>query len=116
MFVPPMVINLYVALASACLVQARYLEMWPVAMSLFIAHYCTLYLRSAGDIASTPGQLATQGLARGVQIAKAAGGVSVSIQPSTQGYESWGAWQTTGFGELLLPIMACVGAGPMWIW
>ena len=44
--VPVAVILMYLNLASASLVQARWEEQWTVAMAWFIAHYCTLYARS----------------------------------------------------------------------
>lgn len=44
--IPTGVILMYLKLAYASLVQARWQEQWCVAMGWFIAHYCTLYARS----------------------------------------------------------------------
>ena len=44
--VPVTVIQLYINLATASLVQARWQEQWYLAMGWFIAHYCTLYAKS----------------------------------------------------------------------
>lgn len=44
--IPAGVIQLYLNLAYASLVQRRWKEQWCVAMSLFIAHYLTLYAKS----------------------------------------------------------------------
>jgi hypothetical protein len=44
--IPPGVILMYLNLAYASLVQARWQEEWFTAMGWFIAHYCTLYARS----------------------------------------------------------------------
>ena len=44
--VPVMVVQLYLNLATASLVQARWQDAWYIAMSWFIAHYLTLYARS----------------------------------------------------------------------
>lgn len=44
--VPMAVIQLYLNLAYACLVQARWQEVWMVGMGLFIAHYLTLYAQT----------------------------------------------------------------------
>lgn len=44
--IPTGVIQLYLNLAYASLVQARWQEMWYLAMSLFIAHYCTIYAQT----------------------------------------------------------------------
>jgi hypothetical protein len=45
--IPIMAIQLYINLATASLVQARWQEMWAFGISLFVAHYCTLYAKSA---------------------------------------------------------------------
>ena len=48
--IPVAVVNAYISLASASLVEARWgAETWPIARALFVAHYLTLYLRSDGD-------------------------------------------------------------------
>jgi len=44
--VPASVVQLYLNLATASLVQARWQEQWYIAMALFIAHYSTLYART----------------------------------------------------------------------
>jgi len=44
--IPTGVIQMYLNLAVASLVQARWCEMWRVAIGLYIAHFCTLYARS----------------------------------------------------------------------
>jgi hypothetical protein len=44
--IPVTVILLYLNLANASLIQARWQEYWIAAMALFIAHYCTLYAQS----------------------------------------------------------------------
>lgn len=113
--VPLAVLNAYIALASASLVQARWRDAWPIAMDLYVAHYCTLWLRSDGDIYSTPGQAAAAGLTRGITVSKSAGGVSLGIQPVT-GIENWGAWQETSYGEQFASLAKLVGAGPILLW
>lgn len=113
--VPLAVITAYLLLASAALVQARWLEMWPVAMGLYVAHFLTLYARSDGNPNSTIGQIAAQGLSLGIQTAKSVGDVSVSYQPIT-GLEDWGAWNLTIYGEQLAQFAKMVGSGPMLLW
>lgn len=44
--IPAGIVLLYLDLANASLVQARWQEQWYVAMAFFIAHYCTLYAKS----------------------------------------------------------------------
>lgn len=46
--IPLVVIQMYVNLAEASIVQKQYRDSWLVAMGLYIAHYCTLYSQSDG--------------------------------------------------------------------
>jgi len=111
--VPDAVLTMYVALASACLSQARWGAQWQFGMALFVAHYCTLYLQSEGQPGTTAGQVAASGLAKGIAIAQSVGDVSVSYEPVTSGFESWGAWQSTTYGVQLITIAKIVGWGIM---
>lgn len=115
-FVPMYVLQLYVNLATSSLVQARWQYNWVFAMALYIAHFSTLYLQSDGDLASTPGQAASAGLAKGIATSKAAGGVSIGYSPMTGGNEDWGAWNLTSYGQQLAGLAKCVGSGPMWVY
>jgi hypothetical protein len=110
--IPFPVILLFIALASASLVQARWLDTWIMAMGLFVAHFATLYARSDGNPNSTVGQAAASGLAFGVQVAKSVGDVSVNYQ-AVQGIEDWGAWNLTSFGQQLATFARVIGMGPM---
>ena len=110
-FVPLPVLSAYTALASASLVQMRWQGTWSFAMALYIAHFATLYLRSDGDPASTPGMKAAAGLSAGITVSKSAGGVSQSLQVPG-GLEDWGAWNTTGYGQQLATFARIMGSGP----
>lgn len=113
--VPMAAINTYIALASASLVQLRWMDAWPAAMGFFVAHFLTLWLRSDGVISSVPGQAAAAGLARGITTNKAAGPVSMGIQPVT-GLDDWAAWTSTEYGVQFATFARIIGAGPMLCW
>jgi len=117
-FVPFTVIALFINLASASLVQARWQEWWPMGMAWFIAHFCTLWMRTDGSPTTSAGQAVSQGLARGIMISKSAGGVSASMLPVTQGggLEGWGSWQETEYGVQFATIARMMGAGPLWVY
>jgi hypothetical protein len=52
--IPVSVIQMYLTLAWASLVQLRWQEQWPVVMSLFIAHYCTVFAQTdASEVMET---------------------------------------------------------------
>jgi hypothetical protein len=120
--VPTNVILSYITLASASLVQARWCEMWPLAMGLYVSHYLTLYGYTdsppGGTYAGqTPYQIALQGYASGIMTSKAAGDLSVGYTP-LQGYglNNWGAFNLTTYGQQLATMAKVVGMGPMFLW
>lgn len=112
---PMAVINAYIALASASLMQARWQDAWVIAMGWFVAHFATLWLRSEGTTTGTPGQAAAAGLARGITVSKSAGGVSAGVQPAP-GLEAWAGWNLTEYGVQLSTLAKVIGSGPMWIY
>lgn len=113
--VPQSVLQMYINLANASLQQARWQDSWLFAMGLFVAHYATLYLRSAGSVGGTPQQIASSGLALGLAVSKAAGDVSITNEYIT-GWEDWGAWSLTLFGQQLITMAKIVGMGGMYIY
>lgn len=110
--VPTAVINAYIYLATNSIFQARWGEMWFVAMGLFIAHYCTLWLQGeASTPNSTAGQAAASGLAFGIKTSKSAGDVSVGSQAIV--FEGFGAWNLTLYGLELSTLANVIGSGNM---
>ena len=101
-------LQMFVNLASASISQLRWQDSWSFGMALFIAHYATLYQQSSSSVMA--------GLAKGVQVSKSVGDVSVSYQAITSGLESWGAWNLTSFGQQFLTMAKMIGAGPMLVW
>jgi hypothetical protein len=113
-FVPLVVMVTYVLLASSSVMMARYNESWFVAMSLFVAHYLTLYMRTESGPNSTASEIASSGLTKGILIHRGAGDVSATSQ-LIQGYEQWGAWAETQYGELFITIARATNCGPVWV-
>lgn len=111
--IPLAVLNVFINLASASIMQSRYQDGWALAMALFIAHYATLWTEPEGI--PTAGQIAQQGLARGIQVSKTVADTSVTYQALT-GFEDWGAWNLTKPGQLFMTMARVIGAGPMLIW
>jgi uncharacterized protein DUF4054 len=115
--IPQPVLQTFITLASACLSQPRWLDMWMFGMHLFVAHYCTLYLQSEGNPGTTAGQVAQSGLQTGVTIAKSAGDVSVSKQQIVERHlEQFGSWLLTQYGQQLAQMASSVGSGMMLIY
>jgi hypothetical protein len=111
---PLMAILAYIFLARASVMYQRYNEMWWLAMSLFIAHYCTLYMRSEAGPFVNAAQIASSGLERGLIAAKSAGGVSAGIR-FIDGYEAWGTWQETTYGTQFITLARSTNMGPVWV-
>lgn len=113
--IPFVVLQAFITLASASLVQARWLEQWQMAMCWYVAHFATLYAQSDGNPNSTVGQIAAQGISTGITVSKSVGDVSVSYQP-LQGLENWAAWNLTTYGQQLATFAKLIGSGPVLLW
>jgi hypothetical protein len=113
-FVPILVILNYIFLASVSILQARYHGMWYQCMSWFIAHYCTLYMRTESGPNETASEVAASGLTKGMLVHRAAGDVSATSQ-IVQGYEQWGAWQETEYGVQLMTVARGIACGPIFV-
>jgi uncharacterized protein DUF4054 len=59
--IPTTVIQLYINLANASLVQARWCEQWLIAMAWFVAHYLTLWAQTDASEVLSILQAATHG-------------------------------------------------------
>jgi hypothetical protein len=113
--VPVPAINAYIYLATSSLVQARWQEMWTMAIALYVAHFATLYAKSAANPGATTSQIAAQGLAFGIVASKSVHDVSISYSP-VQGLEDWGAFNLTSFGQQLATFARVIGSGPCLIY
>lgn len=112
--VPLVVVNDFIALANASLSQARWLEQWPFAMGLFVAHFLTLWLKTDGTPATTAAQAASQGSSSGLLTSKAVGDVSASYQQIL--LDGAGEWNQTDYGKQLFQMSRTVGFGPVFVW
>ena len=111
--IPAMILQTYINLATASIQQVRWCEMWYLAMDLYIAHYCTLFLQAyAQGPGSTASQVAAAGFAIGIKISKSAGDVSVGISV-LQGLEDWGSYQLTIYGQQFATFAKSIGSGGM---
>lgn len=108
---PLLVIQMYINLAQASIMQARWCEMWQLAMALYVAHYATLWMQSESGPNSTAAQVATSGLQQGIIVSQSAGDVSATTQP-VAGFDDWGSFNLTQCGVQLATLaksMACGG-------
>jgi len=113
-WLPILVIQLYINLASSCLQQLRWGAMWYLAMGLYVAHFCTLFIQSDQGSNLTAAEVATSGLQQGVITSQSAGDVSASTQPVT-GLDDWAGWNLTTYGVQLATFAKVIGAGIMYM-
>lgn len=112
--IPLAVLQVYVNLAQASILQPRWREMWPLAMALYIAHYATLWMQAETGPNCTAAQVATSGLQQGIMLSQAAGDVSATTQP-VQGFDDWGSLNLTQYGIQLASWAQVIGAGMIYI-
>lgn len=114
-FIPIAVVMAYVLLARYSVMSARYFGVWPIAMALFIAHYCTMYMRTESSTPNaTASQVASSGLTKGILVHRGAGDVSATSQ-LVQGLEEFGAWNETEYGVQFATLAQGASMGPIWV-
>lgn len=109
--------QMYINLASACLSWLRWRDTWELGMANFVAHFLTLWLQAYVDPSlATSASVASAGLAKGIMSSKSVGDVSASYQLITQGWEGWGSWNLTTYGQQLVTFAKMMGAGMVYVW
>ncbi len=99
--VPQAVMDMYIAFVSSFVKEARYREAWKVCMSLAVAHFLTLYLRTiSADPDSGAAGVIKAAETKGLVASKSVDGVSVSYDFSTAlaDLDGWADWKTTEYG------------------
>lgn len=101
--VPATMLSEIISMANASVQPDKWLESWRYAVGLYVAHYCTLYLRTYAESSATPSQAAASGALVGVVQSATLGDSSVSYDTSalTKGTEDWGDLNATTYGQML---------------
>ncbi len=116
--VPDVVLSSFVELGQACVARQRFGKMWQLAIGLFIAHFCTLYLQNAADSGTAAADVLNAAQAAGVVTSESADGVSYSMDTSmlSQDLAGWAAFKLTAFGSQFATLARLVGKGGMYVW
>jgi hypothetical protein len=116
--IPISVVQLYIDLADASIKEARWHKSWKSAMSLFVAHWCTLWLRSTADMKDSKDAIVQAGQVQGIITSESVDGVSYSMDVSQviQDLSGYAAWATTDFGIQLATLAKMYGKGMKLIW
>ena len=108
------VLQLYLNIAYASLMQSRWREQWQLGMALYIAHYLTLWIQTEANPQTTPSQIVANSLQAGITISQGADGVSQGLE-TLKTLESWGTWTLTQYGVQLATLGKLVGSGPIYV-
>jgi hypothetical protein len=114
---PPVVLavlQLYLNIAYASLMQSRWREQWQLAMALYIAHYLTLWEQTEGNPQTTASQIVANSLQAGITISQGADGVNQGLA-ILETLASWGTWTLTQYGVQLATLAKLVGSGPIYV-
>jgi hypothetical protein len=118
--VPNSVINFYLKLANNSLSYSRWGDSWEMGITLFIAHYLTLYLMSTAglDENSPVNQVISKSLAAGLTASKSVGSLSKSYEYGSinDDFAGWGTWKLTLYGQQFATIAKLIGKGGSYIW
>jgi hypothetical protein len=115
--VPAGVVTMYIGVASARVCQARVGSDWPMLMALVIAHFCTLWLRSATPSGASAKAVLAAGEAHGLTTQESAGPVSFSVDYDAVGrdLDGWAMWKETEFGRQFATLVKPYGLGGMMV-
>ncbi len=109
------IIQTFISMANASLQQTRWQTGWQFAMSLYVAHFCTLYLQTL-TYAPTAVAVFEAGKAQGVITSESAGDVSYSSDANIASVPGWAAWNLTVYGQQLATIGKLMGKGGMFVY
>jgi len=115
---PQLMTQIYLDLANACIKEVRWHSYWKVGMSLFIAHFCTLYVQGIAEPDSGAAGILKAGQLRGLETSVSVGDVSVSTDYTiiASGIEGWASWKSTSYGLQLAGIGRLLGKGGMYVY
>jgi hypothetical protein len=117
LLVPLFILQMYLGLGNAVILQIRYKSFWQAAIGFFIAHFVTLYMMSMTPAGASAQQVMVAGEARGLKTGKSAGDVSVSVDFAmvAKGIDGWAAYHLTLAGQMFASIGKLAGMGGMYV-
>ncbi len=112
------IVQLYIDLAQESIKEARWHKAWKIAMGLFVAHCCTLWLRSSASPEDGKDTIVQSGQVQGIVTSESVDGVSYSMDVSQvmQDLAGYAAWTTTDYGVQLASLAKLYGKGMKLIW
>lgn len=116
--VPAAILQIFLNLANACIKEARWHDMWSMAMGFFIAHFATLWLQGTANSGSGAAGVLAAAQAKGLNISKSVGDVSAGYDYSSiaNDLDGWAAWKLTIYGQQLATFGKLAGKGGIMVW
>ena len=114
---PTAIVETFIAIADSIVKQNRWHSKWIIGMNLYVAHYCTLYLKTALGSTNAEGVYAS-GLPQGLITASSVGDVSKSVDYSmlAEDLKGWGDFKQSIYGQQYVTNAKLLGKGGMGVW
>lgn len=114
---PQTMLDLFIQQANESVLPSRWGSLWRYAAGLYVAHFCTIYLKTYAPGSESGAQAAATGALVGVVSAAKLGSDSVEYDNTaiTAGTEKWGAWNATQYGQMFVTLARQVGIGGMYV-
>lgn len=115
--VPASVTEMYIEMANKSILESRWHSKWKLAISLYIAHFLTLWAKTSKEEPMTPAQLAVAGESKGAILSKSVDGVSVSYSATSaeNDLQGWGSFKDTLYGQQFASLAKFAGFGGMYV-
>lgn len=116
--VPTAIAQMYLDLGLTVIQQARFKGSWKLAISYFIAHYCTIYLKTYSSVGDGKDTIASSGQSSGVITSESVDGVSYSLDANAvmSDLQGFAGFKSTEFGVQLATLAKMYGKGGMGVW
>ena len=113
--VPEAYVTMILESANAAISEKRWHTKWKMGVCLYVAHFCTLWLKTKPLDGASDAAIARQGDGAGNVQSKSVGGVSVSYGAAegSEDLHGYGAWKETEYGIQLATLARIVGHGMM---
>lgn len=115
--VPEGMLMIFISMANATIAKCRWGTSWRYVIGLFVAHYVELYLMTYRDGVSGPEDVGTGGSITNIVKSAKLGDSSVTFDTSavTSATASWGAYNATPYGQILVTMARYYGLGGMYV-
>lgn len=115
--VPTAMLELFISNANSSILPSRYCDMWRYAAGLYVAHFCTLYLKTYSDGSLSAAQAAAKGQQTGLVREAAMGDTTISYDNTavTEAMGKWGSWNATQYGQQLVTMARMIGMGGSYV-